>query len=53
MGLEFFVNVKHIVTSAICGVANFDEFVVPAELLVGLWAGKEVGTAEEIANSSN
>jgi hypothetical protein len=51
--LEFFVDVEHAETSAISRVADLDVVVVPAEFLVGLRTGKELGTTEEIADTSN
>lgn len=53
MGWEFLVDVEHAVASTVHGVADLDEVVVPAELLVGLRAGEELGAAEEVANTSN
>jgi hypothetical protein len=53
LGLKLFVDVDHAVTSTVHGIANFDIVVVPAELLVGLWAWEEVGAAKEEADTSN
>jgi hypothetical protein len=47
--LEFFVDVNHAVASTVHWVANLNVVVIPAEFLVGLWAGQEPGTAEEEA----
>jgi len=51
--LKFLVDVQHAVASAVLRVANLDVIVVPAELLVRLDAGKEVGAAEEVANTGD
>ena len=51
--LELLVDVEHAVARTILRVANLDVVVVPAELLVGLDAGQEVGAAEEVADTSN
>lgn len=53
MGLELFVDIEHAVAGAVQGVADFDIVVIPAELLVGLRAGQELGAAEEVANAGN
>jgi hypothetical protein len=53
VGLELFVDVEHAVASTVHRVANFDVVVVPAELLVGLRAGQELGATEEVADTGN
>jgi len=53
VGWEFLVDVEHAVASTVHGVANLDVVVVPAELLVGLGAGEELGAAEEVADTGN
>jgi hypothetical protein len=49
--LELFVDVEHAETSAICRIADFDVVVVPAEFLVGLRTGEELGTTKEVADT--
>jgi len=51
--LELLVDIEHAVASTIRRVANLDVVVVPAELLVGLDAGKEVGATEEVADAGD
>ena len=51
--LKFLVDVQHAVAGTVLRVADLDIVVVPAELLVGLDARKEVGTAEEVADTSD
>lgn len=51
--LKLLVDVKHAVASAVLGIANLDVVVVPAELLVSLDAGEEVGAAEEVADTGD
>ena len=53
MRLELLVDVEHAVASAIRRVANLDVVVVPAELLVRLDAGEEVGAAKEVADAGD
>jgi hypothetical protein len=53
MRLEFFVNVNQAVASAVHRFANLDVVVVPTELLIGLWARKELGAAKEEADTGN
>jgi len=51
--LEFFVDVEHAVAGAVRRIANLNIVVVPAELLVGLRARKEVGATKEEADTGN
>jgi hypothetical protein len=53
LGLEFLVNVEHVVACTVRGVANLDIVVIPAELLVRLRARKEIGAAKEEADAGN
>jgi hypothetical protein len=53
MRLEFFVDVEHAVANAVHGVTDLNVVVVPAKFLVRLWAGQELGAAEEVADTGN
>jgi hypothetical protein len=53
LGLKFLVNVEHVVAGTVRWVANLDIVVIPAELLVRLWARKEIGAAKEEADAGN
>lgn len=50
--MELLVDVQH-GEVGVCRVAELDVLVVPAELLVGLYAGEELGTGPEVGNSGN
>ena len=50
--MEFLVDVEQGV-GGVLRVAELDVVVVPAEFLVGLHAGQELGTCPEVGNTSD